>query len=570
MKIGSSTRLAFACAALSMGHAVVAAEAEPTKNTAPMSEKEVHALQLKTQTLINILIQKGIIDADMARQLNASSEPAYTKADLEAAKKNGMAEVVPQSQKDAPPKTEPNVIRVPYVSKQVRDQIRNDVQANVEKNVLESVMKKAETERWGVPNSWPSWLTKVKLSGDIRFRYEAVQFAEDNAKTFYLDTLAVNKAGGVIPAGQSAFINTTVDSDKLRLRARFGINVAVAPEWELGLRLASGSGTSPVSTNFTLSNYMSDSAINLDRAYVAYKTPAKEVQVWAGRFANPFLSTDLVWDDDINFGGLAASYAPWRANMSEGGIDPYLTVGIFPIEQVELSSQDKWLYGAQTGFNYEWENQNLVKFAVAYYDYENIEGQLNTFGSNLLDFTAPKFAQKGNTLFDIRNDDKTTTDFAGLASDYNQVDITVVYDIANFAPTRIIFTADYVRNLGFNARENLLAYQLSSGLNLKANEVQENVDAYSLEVMVGWPKISKRADWNVAIAYKNIGADAVLDAFTDSDFHLGGTDAAGYVISAQYGLADNVGLRLRLLSANEINDAPLAVDTWQLDLNVKF
>ena len=177
MKIGSSTRLAFACAALSMGHAVVAAEAEPTKNTAPMSEKEVHALQLKTQTLINILIQKGIIDADMARQLNASSEPAYTKADLEAAKKNGMAEVVPQSQKDAPPKTEPNVIRVPYVSKQVRDQIRNDVQANVEKNVLESVMKKAETERWGVPNSWPSWLTKVKLSGDIRFRYEAVQFA---------------------------------------------------------------------------------------------------------------------------------------------------------------------------------------------------------------------------------------------------------------------------------------------------------------------------------------------------------------------------------------------------------
>ena len=88
--------------------------------------------------------------------------------------------------------------------------------------------------------------------------------------------------------------------------------------------------------------------------------------------------------------------------------------------------------------------------------------------------------------------------------------------------------------------------------------------------MVGWPKISKRADWNVSIAYKNIGADSVLDAFTDSDFHLGGTDAAGYVISGQYGLADNVGLRLRLLSANEINDAPLGVDTWQLDLNVKF
>jgi Putative porin len=508
MKIGSPALLILACALLSVGQKVIAQEAA-TKEPAPASE--------------------------------AASQEA-------------------------------GVVRVPYISKNVRDQIRNEVQAGVEKNVLEAVMKKAETERWGVPNSWPSWLQKIKLSGDVRFRAELDKFAKENSSQ-YIDALAVNRAGGTIPAGQAAFLNTTEDTERLRLRARLGVNVAVASGWDLGLRLATGSTANPVSTNITLGSNLSNAAFNLDRAFLAYKSPSKELQVWAGRFASPWLSTDLVWDDDLNFGGLAASYAPFRAGLAQddgAGIDPYVTIGAFPLEDIEQSPRDKWLYGAQTGFNFLWENQNTLKFAVAYYSYDHVNGEFNTFGSNLLDFTAPKFVQKGNTLFDIRNDDKTNTQLAALASDYKIVDVTLVYDLANFAPTHIVFIADFVRNVGFNAQENLLLLESSTNLDFDADMVQEHVDGHKFEVLVGWPKISKSRDWNVSMAYKKLESDAVLDAFTDSDFHLGGTDAEGYILKAQYGWADNVWSSFQLLSANEINGAPLGVDVWQIDMHVRF
>ena len=62
----------------------------------------------------------------------------------------------------------------------------------------------------------------------------------------------------------------------------------------------------------------------------------------------------------------------------------------------------------------------------------------------------------------------------------------------------------------------------------------------------------------------------MLDAFTESDFHLGGTDTQGYRITGSYGLVNNVWLRARWISATEIDGPPLAIDTLQLDLNAKF
>lgn len=562
MKIKSSALVMITCAFFAVEQSVVAQE--NVKTAAPMSEKDVQQLQIKTQTLINVLVQKGIIDAETARQMNA-------KAEQESARRYGdVTDVVPNSQKDKPLAIDPNVVRVPYVSKSVRDQIRNEVQADVEKNVIESVMKKAETERWGVPNSWPSWLQKIKLSGDVRFRAESDRFGEDNSDQYY-DFIAINKAGGIIPAGQSAFINSTEDTARLRLRARLGVNVDVATGWDLGLRLASGSGTTPVSTNVTLGSNMNNSPFNLDRAYIGYKSPEKDLQVWLGRFANPWIATDLVWDEDISFGGAAVRYVPYKSDSdSDNTFASYLTLGAFPLDDIEQSAHDKWLFGVQTGLNYEWENQNSLKLALGYYDYQNIEGQFNTFASNKLDFTAPKFVQKGNAMFDIRNDDDNRTHLAALASDYNELNITMIYDIANFSPTHIVLIADFVRNIGFDARENLAALEASSNLDFSSNTVKEYIDGHKIEVLVGWPRISKLRDWNLSVAYKMLEGDAVLDAFTDSDFHTGGTDAAGYIVKGQYGLADNVAIGLQVLSSNEINGAPLAVDSWKFDVLMKF
>ena len=62
----------------------------------------------------------------------------------------------------------------------------------------------------------------------------------------------------------------------------------------------------------------------------------------------------------------------------------------------------------------------------------------------------------------------------------------------------------------------------------------------------------------------------MLDAFTDSDFHLGGTDAKGYQFSYELGLSKKTSLKARLMSATEIDGPPLAIDVLHLDFNGSF
>jgi len=90
--------------------------------------------------------------------------------------------------------------------------------------------------------------------------------------------------------------------------------------------------------------------------------------------------------------------------------------------------------------------------------------------------------------------------------------------------------------------------------------------------MVGYLKTLALGDWNLALSYRRLEADAVMDAFTDSDFHTGGTDCEGWILSGQLGLYKNLWLKARWLSANEIieENGQLAIDTLQVDLNVAF
>ena len=72
------------------------------------------------------------------------------------------------------------------------------------------------------------------------------------------------------------------------------------------------------------------------------------------------------------------------------------------------------------------------------------------------------------------------------------------------------------------------------------------------------------------MSYRYVERDAVLDAFTDSDFHLGGTDAKGYQVGFDLGLSRGIWLRWRYLTANEVDGPPLGIDVWQVDLNGAF
>ena len=205
-----------------------------------------------------------------------------------------------------------------------------------------------------------------------------------------------------------------------------------------------------------------------------------------------------------------------------------------------------------------------------YYNYIHITGKKNALGSTLRNATQPSFLQKGNLLYNIANDpnlDGGANDaLFGLASDYHLLDIAMSLALAYLAPYHVIFKGDVVKNLGFD--REAIARRTGGVTYLYSNS--ERTLGWLFEVVAGWPQVSKFRAWQVSASYRYLQRDAVLDAFTDSDFHLGGTDAKGWVIGGKYGLARNTWLQLRYLSSDAIDGPPLAIDTLQADLNAKF
>lgn len=486
-------------------------------------------------------------------------------------------ELTPVPQSAPPSNTAPNIVRVPYIPEYLKQQIRDEIRNGLREDAVEAVLAQARQERWGVPDALPAWVSHIKIKGDLRVRTQADVFANDNRPNSYIDYNAVNARGGITKAGLDAYANTTEDRYRLRVRGRVGIDAAVTTDLKVGARLSTGSTTDPVSTNQSLGTYANRYAVVWDQLYLKYDDLDSDRYKWltvmAGRMPNPWLSTDLVWDNDLAFEGLAATM-----RMNPRGGDSLLeqdendrtllfTLGAFPIQEVERSAQDKWLYGAQLGGEFITLGQSVFKVGLAYYAFDNIVGERNSPDNTTRDFTAPRFFQKGNSLFDINN--STTDPAADLfahAADYDLVNFTVSADFAMFAPLRVILTADYVENVGFDKSE------VESRLGVP---VEEETTGAQLQITVGWPDVGIRGNWRAHFAFRRLENDAVPSEFTDSDFHLGGTNAKGYILGFDYGLLAETWLSTRYLSSDEVSlkadgFAPLGEDSLQIDVNVRF
>ncbi|MGH8685137.1 MAG: putative porin, partial [Nitrosospira sp.] len=346
---------------------------------------------------------------------------------------------------------------------------------------------------------------------------------------------------------------------------------------------------SPTSTLQTFGTFNSKFALVLDQAFLKL-TPWNWLTVSGGRFPNPFfvgtvgniytgtlktgphtvptagvVHTDLLWDVDLNFEGLAVNLHPWmRENRT---LKPFLNAGIFPLQQINQSetvkAKDKWFYGAQAGVEWAPEDTDTkVRVAAAYYDYRNISGVRNpNFGDTLFNQTATLSRQKGNSLFNIDNDGDPTTNLWALAADYQVANLTMVADYSKFKPIHVIGTLDYARNVGYDQNKIFAR----TGQNIKPQ-----TDAYQLRLTVGYPVISERHQWQVFGFYRYSERDSMLDAFTDSNYLLGGTNHKGYTLHGLYGVARNTWLGLRYMSYDQISGLPLGIDTINLDFNARF
>ncbi|WP_230342589.1 putative porin [Methylobacillus arboreus] len=518
--------------------------------------ESLEQLRSTTVGLIEALVQEGILSKEKADALIRKAEEARQTAETPSEPAGAVTGVAES------PAGKSNVVRVQYVPEFVKQQLRNDIQ----KEVMAKLNYHVEEERLALPG----WLDRISFEGDVRLRYEPDRFSSRNAEAY---------VHGLYESQQAMIPNTTQDQDRYRVRARFGINAKLSDTFTAGIRMTSGHMDNPLSPNQSIDIRAAKLDWGLDRVFITYK-PYQWMSVTAGRFANPFFSTDMVWDRSLAMDGIAASFTPKLSDSVAG----FGTLGAFPIDQVQKGTlnkaKDKWFIGGQAGFEWISPNKSSIKAGIAYYDFKNVEGiPNNQDGSDTrYNGTVMPYRQKGNSTFDINMNGSTvgscgilstsTTSTirydgsgCGLASKFRLVNLTGQIDLATFDPVHVILQGDYVRNIGFDAREIL---RRTNGTFEKQNE------GYQIKLTVGTPLITQRHDWQVFGVYKKLEADAVVDAFTDSDFHLGGTNAKGFILGGSYGLDKNTFLSARWLSTKEISGLPLAIDVFLFDLTTMF
>jgi len=530
-----------------------AADGVLAESVTALPEKEI-------RPVIEVLREQGVLGIDEAAQLTerigkkwkaedddriASSDDEMEYHRTTLSKEVVLSEIALLRQQAVINNDEAGRIRERFLRKLSMEQIAGAIDENMRRDVQTQVAEKT------IPI--PEWTKRIALAGDFRLRYEGDYFDAGNGIF-------------IKPDSPTQLLNSSVDRQQLRIRARLNLTAKVNDEVEAGFGLATGNTTNPVSTNATLGDSLNKKSILLDLAYMKWN-PAPNLTLWGGRFANPWFGSDLVWDQDINFDGVAFSYKPKFSST----LSMFLTGGAFPIQEIEFSSRDKWLYGGQLGLQFRDEKRLSFTLAAAFYDFEHTVGEVNTGGIDVStgkpislgdnDWTAPQFQQKGNTLINIDPTGLQSNAKMAYAAGFRELNINGSLNLGFWDPLRVVLMGDYVNNIG---------YDKASVNALTGHDVKKETEGYQFGLTVGYPSTRERGQWKLLANYKYLESDAVMDAFADSDFHLGGTNAKGWTAGGDLGIGKNTWLSTRWITTNEISGPPLAVDVFQFNLHARF
>jgi hypothetical protein len=556
-----------------------------------------HADQ-QTVKLIRLLIQKGILTPGQAKDLLKESGAPAPVTSQRAQAGGPEAEA-----SEVAPANPPGQIRVTYVPEFVRKQIADQVRAQV--------MDQAQQEGWAAPDALPEWTKRIKIIGDLRMRYRDDMFDNNNYNQF-INFNSINNGSafdansyGLGSVAPPPFLNTTEDRQRFQLRARFGVQADIDDWVTATIRAGTGQDDGPVSTNQTLGTATSSlgasgdfakPALWLDRAYFTL-TPIAGLTAYAGRMDNPYLPSDLMFYPDLGFDGIAANYT----RQIGGGITLFGTAGGFPLfntafdfstnSDVKYASTNAYMAGIQAGAIWQISPQLTASLGVGIFDFLGVQGAVSapcveqpgaTFYCNT-DATRAPYEQFGNTMYAIRDivpvtgNPGTSPDpqYYGLASRFNVLDIHPKFKILTYDPIDVALEGEFIKNLAYN-RAAILAHgptfeQAGPVNNLGNNGLYQGGDTgYMMKATLGQLVMNKLWDWNLFLSYRYLETDATLDAIADADFHEGGTNAQGYIVGGDLGIARNTWLTLRYMSAQAISGPHYGTDQIYLDLQTRF
>lgn len=318
------------------------------------------------------------------------------------------------------------------------------------------------------------------------------------------------------------------DQNRQRIRARVGFYSQINPQVDTGIRIATGSGDDARSTNQSMDNYFDKKQLWLDQAYIDFHPAAvKNLHLIGGKMNQPWVSEgDVIWDGDINPEGFAATY-----KYSLGGsAELFGSAGYFNLKdnvdgEGYAFQHDLRLYSGQFGARFAPIDGIKATLGASLYAYDNDTD--SACGSATT--TPCQLSANGNTTRDFR-----------LYEGFGQL------DFGNL-PVPLSLYGQYVVNQATDSNED-----------------------------TAWLTGAKTkvGDFSFDYNYRDVQRNAVVGAFTDSDFANGYTASRGHKFKVAYDIDKNFALGATYFMAR--SDAASGsrkdadIDTLQLDLEAKF
>lgn len=419
-----------------------------------------------------------------------------------------------------------------------------------------------------------SSITELKIYGDVRLRYQY-----DNRKT------TIQPAPGT--TSSSLFAGHGAQRSRERFRLRLNADFKLTDHFFGGVQLQTGqnsdSGNQSYGTGFA--NYN----IYISRAYLGWQA-SDWLTVVGGKQPNPFYTTDLVWDADINPEGLVekvefhklfnrggvqetAGYSkdgksvtssvssvratlPWELTLNAGQL-------VFMDNNEDAfgtdSKTDAWLFVTQLVGSYKFTPNVKLTVAPGYMAYTagNLTGMLNE----------TSFNNNGTTVLHGASRDLSIITAPG----------DVAFKIAGLK-TKVLW--DFAYNTDGASRATDI-YNMTGTGGVSKHIAKDNL-AWLAGFQIGDNK--KKGDWSIFANYRQTGLASVDPNLNDSDFALGQLNTQGFKVGAAYNFTDFCvaaatyydawSLRNNLVGGEATGGNKLAylssVRIFQLDLSVKF
>jgi hypothetical protein len=252
------------------------------------------------------------------------------------------------------------------------DQEAEDVRASEEKDYASTAASKINLS---------SSIKSITFYGDLRLRYEL--------RDGMTPAGATGSGGAISASGDSQ------DRNAWRYRLRFGVKGDLYDQFFYGLRLATNpnydrSGNVTFGHSDAAGPFGKDqSIIALDQVYLGWHATS-DVTLTGGQMPNPFYTTNLVWDDNLNPAGAAEQYDHTFGN----GLEVFATAGQYVYQAaagngftnglgVNTNFPNTFMYGEQVGFKYKITDDMSFKAAASLYTYSGTRSNSVTTVSGL-------------------------------------------------------------------------------------------------------------------------------------------------------------------------------------------